>query len=146
MPVFNKIDLPRAFALIFSMPCNICRLHTRQRKEMYRRCGLAVKYADSYHRCCQFDCSMCSNKNAIGEGGNGKQPHNIHFPRKNPKPCIWFLLSSKSSMCRSFFKPKYLILLCYIYCAYCTNILFLIYAVYQCIFMAMLHNPCFLCI
>ena len=39
--------------------------------------------------------------NAIGEEGNGKPPHESHFPRKNSEPCLWFLLRSKSSMQRS---------------------------------------------
>ena len=34
----------------------------------------------------------------IGEEGNGKPPHKIHFPRKNSKLCLWFLLRSKSSL------------------------------------------------
>ena len=39
---------------------------------------------------CEFKACMCYNKNAIGEEGNGKPPHKIHFPRKNSEPCLWF--------------------------------------------------------
>ena len=38
------------------------------------------------------------NKNAIGEEGNGKPPHEFKSPRKNSEPCLWFLLPSKSNM------------------------------------------------
>ena len=37
----------------------------------------------------------------MGEEGNGKPPHKIHFPRRSSEPCLWFLLRSKSSMQRS---------------------------------------------
>ena len=57
-----------------------------------------VKHADSQHRCFHFDSSMCHFQNAIGEEGNGKPPHELHFPRKNTEPCLWFLLCLKSSM------------------------------------------------
>ena len=30
---------------------------------------------------CQFESYTCRNKNVIGEEGNGKPPHKIHFPR-----------------------------------------------------------------
>ena len=42
-----------------------------------------------------------TSKNAIGKEGNGKPPHEFHFPRKNSEPCLWFLLRSKPSMQRS---------------------------------------------
>ena len=41
---------------------------------------------------------QCVEKHAIGEGGNGKSPHKIHFSRKNSESCLWLLLSLKSSM------------------------------------------------
>ena len=44
-----------------------------------------VKHADSQHRDCQFDSSMYHCKNAIGEEGNLKLPHEIYFPRKNSR-------------------------------------------------------------
>ena len=47
---------------------------------LYQR-SVVVKHADSQHRGCQYDSSLCHNKNAIGEEGNGKPPHKIHFPR-----------------------------------------------------------------
>ena len=49
-------------------------------------------------------------ENAIGEEGNMKPPHKIHFPRKYSEPCLRFLLSSKLSMqCRLYiFKVLYL--------------------------------------
>ena len=62
---------------------------------------VVIKHADSHHKGCQFDSSMCHNKIAIGEEGNGKPPHEIHFPRENSDPCLWFLLHSKWSMRRS---------------------------------------------
>ena len=43
---------------------------------------------------------MCHNKNAISEEGNGKPPHEFHFPRRDAEPCLWFKLSSKSSVGR----------------------------------------------
>ena len=58
---------------------------------LYARCqftaewtkrGVVVKHADSQHRGCQFDSSMSHFLNAIGAGGNGKPPHEIHFRRK----------------------------------------------------------------
>ena len=42
--------------------------------------GVVVKHVDSQHRGCQFDSSICYFLNAIGEEGNGKPPHKIHFP------------------------------------------------------------------
>ena len=42
--------------------------------------GAVVKHADSQHRGCQFDPSMCHNENNIGEEGNGKSPHQNQFP------------------------------------------------------------------
>ena len=39
------------------------------------------KHVDSQHKGCQFDSSTCHNKQAIGEEGNGKPPHEYHFPR-----------------------------------------------------------------
>ena len=47
-----------------------------------------VKHADSQHRGCEFGSSMCRNRYAIGEEGNGKPPHEFHFPRKNSEPCL----------------------------------------------------------
>ena len=41
---------------------------------------------------------MRHNKNAIGEKGNGKPPHEFHFPRKNSEPRLWFLLRIDLSM------------------------------------------------
>ena len=41
-----------------------------------------VKHADSQHRGCQFDFSMCHLEDAIGEEGNGKPPHEFHYPKK----------------------------------------------------------------
>ena len=41
---------------------------------------------------------MYHNKDAIGDEGNGKLPHKMHFPGKNSEPCLWFLLHSKTSM------------------------------------------------
>ena len=35
------------------------------------------------------------------EEDNGKPGHKVHFPRRNPEACRWFLLLSKSSMQRS---------------------------------------------
>ena len=61
-------------------------------------CGVVVKHADSQHRDCQLDSSICHSKNTIGEEGNRKPPHEFHFPRKNSEPCLWFLLCSKLSM------------------------------------------------
>ena len=58
--------------------------------------------ADSQHTGCQFDSSMCHFQNVIGEVGNGKPPHEFHFPRKNSGPCLWFLLRLKLSMQCSF--------------------------------------------
>ena len=34
--------------------------------------GVVVKHVDSQHRGCEFDSSMCHNKNTIGEEDNGK--------------------------------------------------------------------------
>ena len=45
--------------------------------------------------------SCVTVKNAAGEEGNGRQPHEFHFPRKDSEPYLWFLLRSKSSMQRS---------------------------------------------
>ena len=39
-----------------------------------------VKYADSYRKGCEFDASMCHNKKAIGEEGNGRPPRKIPLP------------------------------------------------------------------
>ena len=44
--------------------------------------GVVVKHADSQRWGCQFESSMYDTKNAIGEEGNGKPPHDFHFPRK----------------------------------------------------------------
>ena len=44
--------------------------------------GVVVKHADSQHRGCQFDSSMCHFKNAIGEEGNGKPPQKNPLPKK----------------------------------------------------------------
>ena len=52
--------------------------------------------------CCQFDSSMCHKKNTIGEGGSGKLPHRIHFPRQKSESCPWLLLRSTSSTRRCF--------------------------------------------
>ena len=60
-----------------------------------------VKHADSQHRGCQFDSSMCHFLNAICEEGNGKPPREFHFPRRNSERCLWFLLRSTSSVQRS---------------------------------------------
>ena len=52
----------------------------------------------------EFDSSMCHNKSPIGEEGNGKPHHKCQFPRKNSKPCLWFLQRfNSSSMQHSFF-------------------------------------------
>ena len=49
-------------------------------------CAVAVQRADSKHRSCQSDSSMCCHNNSIiGEEGNGKPPHKLHFPRKKKK-------------------------------------------------------------
>ena len=66
-------------------------------------CGVVVQHADSQHRGCQFDSSLCRFKNAIGEEGNGNPPHEFNFPRKNSEPCLKFLLCSKSSCNAVFF-------------------------------------------
>ena len=47
-----------------------------------KRGGVVVKHADSRHRGCQFDSSMCHFQNSIGEESNGKTPREFHFPRK----------------------------------------------------------------
>ena len=52
--------------------------------------GVVVKHADSQHRGCQFDSSMCHNENIIGEEGNGKPSHEFHFPRKTQSPAMQF--------------------------------------------------------
>ena len=41
-----------------------------------------VKHADSQHRGCQFNFSMCHFQNAIGEEGNRTPPHEFHFSKK----------------------------------------------------------------
>ena len=69
--------------------------------------GIVVKHVDSQHRGCQCDSSTCRLKNAIGEEGNGKPPHEFHFLRKNSEPCLWFLLRLKSSMQHSFSDELY---------------------------------------
>ena len=72
-----------------------------KRKQLWR-CGLMVMRADSRCGGCEFESYKRRNKNAIGEEGNGKPPHIIHFRRKKPGSCLWFLLHSKSSMrCRN---------------------------------------------
>ena len=48
------------------------------RSEWFR--WVAVKHTDAKHRGCQFEPCTCYNVNAIGEEGNGKPPHKIHFP------------------------------------------------------------------
>ena len=51
--------------------------------EYHKWCrGLVVKHADSQHRGCHFDSSMCHFKDAIGEEGNGKPPHKNPLPKK----------------------------------------------------------------
>ena len=45
-------------------------------------------------------------ENAIGEEGNGKSPHEFHFPRRNSEPCLWLLLRLKSSMQLRVFIPR----------------------------------------
>ena len=47
---------------------------------------------------CGLVSKSCPNESINCEEGNGKPPHNIHFPRKNSEPCIQFLLRSKSSV------------------------------------------------
>ena len=64
--------------------------------------GVVVKHADLQYRGFQFDSSMRYNEIAIGEEGNGRPPHQFHFPRKSSEPCLWFLLRWKSSMQCSF--------------------------------------------
>ena len=62
------------------------------------RRGVMVKRADSQHTGFQFESCTRHNKNANGEEGNGEPPHEVHFPRRNSKHCLWFLPHSKSSM------------------------------------------------
>ena len=62
--------------------------------------GVVVQHAESQHRGCQLDSSMCHDKNTIGAEGNEKLSHKIYFPGKHSEPCLWFLLRSKSSMRR----------------------------------------------
>ena len=52
--------------------------------------GVVVKHADSQHRGYQFDSSTCHNKNAIGEEGHWKPPHEFHFPRNTQSPFSGF--------------------------------------------------------
>ena len=52
--------------------------------------GVVVTHADSQHRGCQFDSSMCHNENIIGEEGNGKPSHEFHFTRKTQSPAMQF--------------------------------------------------------
>ena len=40
----------------------------------------------------------------IGAECNREPQHKTHFPRKSSEPCLWFLLSSKSSMLRNSMK------------------------------------------
>ena len=47
-----------------------------------RCCGAVVKHTDSWHDGCEFESYTCRNKNTIDEEGNGKPPHEIHYPRK----------------------------------------------------------------
>ena len=61
-----------------------------RRKKCYR--GVVVKRADSYRRGCKFQSCTCHNKNTIGEEGNGKPPHKVHFPGINSEPCFWFIV------------------------------------------------------
>ena len=46
----------------------------------------------------EFEYAMEFYENAIGEKGNGRPPHEIHFPRNNSEPCLLFLVRSNSSM------------------------------------------------
>ena len=45
---------------------------------------------------------MGHNENAIGEEGNVKPPQNFLFHRKKQEPCLWLLLSLKSSVLCSY--------------------------------------------
>ena len=66
-------------------------------------CGAVVKWLSIRTRNTgvgfEFESYTCHKQNTLGEG---KPPHDIHFPRKNTEPCLWFLLRSKSNMRRSF--------------------------------------------
>ena len=44
--------------------------------------GVVVKRAE-VHSGCEFDSSMCHNKNTIGEEGDGKSRHKIRNSRNN---------------------------------------------------------------
>ena len=95
----------------------------------FRHGGIVVKHADSQHRGCQLDPSMCHFYNTISfkEGAlqqavfkgppikifnynlrtsktlkksNGVPPREFHVPGKISDLCLWFLLRSKSSMQR----------------------------------------------
>ena len=68
--------------------------------------GSVVNCANSWQRGCELQSYTCQNNNAIGEKGNGKPSHKIPSSRKYSKPCLWFLLRSKSSMRRSFWDMK----------------------------------------
>ena len=56
--------------------------------------SVVAKHADSQHRGCQFDSSMCRHWWV----SNGKSLLKINFRRKKLEPCFRFLLHSKSSI------------------------------------------------
>ena len=49
-----------------------------------------VKHADSQYKGCEFECCMCHNKNAIGEEGNGKPPHESTSLERTQSPVAGF--------------------------------------------------------
>ena len=63
--------------------------------------GVVVKHVDSEHRECQFDSSTCHIQNAIGEEGNWKPPHEIHFPRKELKSPVAGFCYARNRVCNA---------------------------------------------
>ena len=37
---------------------------------------------------CEFESYTRHNKNVIGEGGDGRPPHKVHFPRKSSEASL----------------------------------------------------------